>query len=287
MGERPIPERSATSGVGLRGDDGAARAVADRLASLGTLVASVAHEINNPITYVLGNLGELERLATAMREGLTAYRSARARDGAEPDAAVDAAEDKIREAGGLELLEELLADIYEGSLRIRDLVRDLLTLSRPAERSTAPLNAHEILDSAIRLVSRKLAWSAHLERDYRATRLIDGDRAKLGQVFLNLLTNAVQACQPPDPERHSVAVRTRDLDGGIEIEIEDSGPGMPEELGDTVFAPFVTTKEGTDGTGLGLYISRRIVQEHGGALDFRPRPGGGTIFRVALPGPSS
>ena len=257
----------------------AAELMADRLASLGTLVASVAHEVNNPIAYVLGSLGELERLTGAMREALLGYR------GETGDAAAAAdAEAKIEEAGGLEMLDELFSDSYEGALRIRDLVRDLLSLARPPERASALVNVHEILDSTLRLANRQIAPVATLDVRYQARQWIFGDRAQLGGMFLNLITNAVQACRPPDPDRHRIEVRTRDRPREVEIEFADTGVGIPTDQRKRVFSEFFTTKEPGQGTGLGLFISRRIVHEHGGWIGFRDRQGGGTIFTVRLPG---
>lgn len=254
----------------------AVQVIHDRLASLGTLVASVAHEVNNPITYVLGNLAELERVTQAMRAALQSYRAGVSERSTE-DLKLDA-------LGGPEVIEELFADTYEGALRIRDLVRDLLNLSRPTERSSALVSVHQILDSTLRLANRQLASAATVERDYSACNWVRGDRAQLGGVFLNLITNAVDACQPPDPERHRIKVSTRDLAEGVEVEIADSGTGIPQQHRERVFSPFFTTKEAGKGTGLGLYISRRIVSELGGELDFRASPSRGTIFSVHLPG---
>jgi signal transduction histidine kinase len=258
--------------------------IADRLASLGTLVAGVAHEINNPITYVLGNLEDLDRLTNAMREAILTYRAWVGKH--MPDADTDviaSAETKIFQAGGLEVLDEILSDAYEGAVRIRDLVRDLLELCRSSERSTAPVDLHAILDSSLRLVAKQLAARAVLERDYRASRSLRGDRARLAQVCLNLVTNAIHACIPPDPAHHRISIRTWDTQEGIELEVADTGPGIPEEIHDKIFTPFFTTKEPGVGTGLGLYISRKIIEEHGGSIRFRCDPSGGTIFRVRLP----
>ncbi len=280
MAERPQKYPQAPPRAG-EDPSAAAHAIADRLASLGTLVASVAHEVNNPITYVLGNLGELERLSGAIREAIASYRA----HVGQASPAIAAAEAKIEQAGGLALLDELFADTYEGAIRIRDLVRDLLNLSRPTEHTTT-LNVHEILDSTLRLASRQIAPVATLEVDYRATQWIYGDRAQLGGLFLNLITNAVQACEPPDPERQRIAVLTRDADTGVEVEFHDTGVGIPEDARDRLFSAFFTTKAPGEGTGLGLYISQQVVQQHGGSLDFRCAEGGGTIFRVHLPGQS-
>ncbi len=273
-----------SAGVAPASGDPNALVIADRLASLGTLVAGVAHEINNPITYVLGNLGDLERLMGAMREAILTYRGRVGQHMGDAAAEVIAsAETKIFEAGGLEVLDEILSDAHEGAIRIRDLVRDLLHLSRSSERSSAPVNVHEILDSSLRLVSKQLAARAVLKRDYQASREVEGDRTKLAQVFMNLINNAMHACSPPDSARHRITVRTRDTEDGIELEIEDTGEGIPEEIHEEIFTPFFTTKEPGSGTGLGLYISRRIIEEHGGSISFRCEPPGGTIFSVRLP----
>ncbi len=266
-----------------RGTDPATLMVADRLAALGTLVAGVAHEINNPITYVLGNLGELERICQAMREALMGYRLALERSGSPLAAHCDELETKIEEAGGAELLDELFADAIDGARRIRDVVSDLLRLSHPSERTTTPVDVHEILDSTLRLVGQKLSAAARLERDYAATRRIEADRAKLGQVFLNLVSNAIDACQPPDSGRHVVTVSTRDVKGGVRISVADTGHGIPTYLREKIFEAFYTSKPIGAGTGLGLFISRRIVDEHGGRLDVQSDEGRGACFTLWLP----
>jgi len=257
--------------------------ITHRLASLGTLLAGVAHEINNPIAYVLGNLADLDRLVAAMREAIVSYRTYLEAHGGEQAAElIRHAESKIAQAGGLEVLDEILADSQEGAVRIRDLVRDLLEVSRGSERSSAPVDVHEILDSSLRLVSKQLSARAALYRDYQGTCSVVGDRAKLAQVFLNLLTNAIHACDPPDPGSHRVFVRTRDTPEGLEVQIEDTGTGIDPAIQDRIFTPFFTTKDVGDGTGLGLYISRRIVEEHGGEISFRCDGARGTLFIVRL-----
>jgi signal transduction histidine kinase len=214
-----------------------------------------------------------------MRETIASYREQVG--GNNP--AVAMSEAKIDQAGGLDVLEELFADTFEGAIRIRDLVRELLNLSRPSERASL-LNVHEILESTLRLANRQIVSVATLERDYQATMWVYGDRAQLGGVFLNLLTNAVQACEPPDPESQLIRICTRDAPDGVELHFHDSGRGVPTEDRDTLFSPFFTTKAPGKGTGLGLYISQQIVKQHGGTIDFRSQEGGGTLFVVRLPG---
>jgi two-component system sensor histidine kinase HupT/HoxJ len=103
-------------------------------------------------------------------------------------------------------------------------------------------------------------------------------------VFLNLLQNAIDACAPAPGAAHRIVVRTRDSADGVRVEIEDTGPGVSGELATRIFAPFFTTKSQSAGTGLGLYISRRIVAEHDGSLELVQSPGCGAVFRVELPG---
>jgi len=248
------------------------------------LVAGVAHEINNPITYVLANLAELERSCVSIGETLAGYRAAlRASGVPDVESRIVDLESKLEGCGGLDLAAELLDDATHGAQRIRDLVRDLLSLSRSGERSTQPLSISEVLEQTLRLVARSLCAGAELVRDFRATREIDADRRRLGQVFLNLLQNAIDACAASPGHAHQVAVRTRDTADGVRVEIEDTGSGVPTELAVSIFAPFFTTKSQTSGTGLGLYISRQIVAEHGGSLELVQSAGCGAIFRVDLP----
>ena len=130
---------------------------------------------------------------------------------------------------------------------------------------------------------RDLVQSAELERSYAATGRPSGDRARLGQVFLNLISNAIHACTPDEDSEHRIVIRTRDAGECFEIEVEDSGAGVLPEIESKLFTPFFTTKREGRGTGLGLFISREIVGQHHGTLTFRRGEGGGTIFRVRLP----
>ncbi len=259
-----------------------AASIDTQLTPLGTALAGVAHEINNPITYVLGNLAELERLTAAMREVIVSYRELSRRsapaDAAEAIASIEA---KLEQGGGIALLDELLADTLEGARRIRDLVRGLAAAARGAELHREALDVAQVIDSSLRLAAPHFPRPAEVERDYRATRRVPADRVKLDQVLLNLIANAADACAASD--KPCIRIRTRDCDGGVAIEIEDTGPGICESTRPQLFTPFFTTKQPGAGTGLGLYISRRIVEEHGGSIGFRCPESGGTIFSVYLP----
>jgi signal transduction histidine kinase len=255
-----------------------------RMTQLGSAVAAVAHEINSPISYVLGNLTELEHLTGAMQEAIGTYR-ALLRRGSPRDASEQIAnvEEKLEQSGGLGLLDELLSDTREGARRIRDLARDLIAAARGAELRKEVFDVAELIDSTLRLATPHFTVPAEIERDYRAARHVAADRAKLGQVLLNLIANAADACAAGRAEKPRISIRTRDCDTGVVIEVEDSGEGIPENVRAQLFTPFFTTKQPGAGTGLGLYISRRLVEEHGGSLVLECPESGGTIFSVYLP----
>jgi signal transduction histidine kinase len=248
----------------------------DPLPGLAALVAEVAHEIHNPISYVLGNLRALRDRVGPLSELIEAHRAGHADE-------VGKAESRLSEAGGVDGLEELVSDALEGASRIRALVRDLLTVSRSGGRTRVPLDPNEVIAATVRLVSRPLRERADLLQDLRSTRYVEGDAARLGQVVLNLLTNALDACDPGPAERHTIRIRTEDTESGVCIQVQDSGAGVDPELGDRIFDPFSTTKGSREGTGLGLYLSRRIVEEHGGTIGYRGAENDGTVFFVELP----
>jgi two-component system, NtrC family, sensor kinase len=255
----------------------------ERMASLGTLVAGMAHEINNPITYLIANLAELERIGAAARTALGAYQDAFELAAPESVEPVRAAEVKLQGIGGLDLAEELLEECSEGAARIRDLVRDLLALARPeAERATSRLDVHALLEFVVRMLKVELRERAEIVRDYQATLPVRAAKGSLALVLLNLIRNAAQACADGDPEQSRIALRTRDEGASVELAIEDNGCGVAPEARAQLFSAGFTTKPGV-GTGMGLCVSRRLVEEQGGTLEFAPAARGGAIFTLRLP----
>jgi PAS domain S-box-containing protein len=229
---------------------------ADRLASLGRLAASVGHEINNPLAYVLGSVELLRRSLsrTTFPEKLRNEISAR----------VDAIED--------------------GATRVRDIVRDLKTLSRDGAEVRAPVDVNRILDVCANMADHELRHRAILVRDYGAGVLAQANEGRLSQVFLNLLLNAAQAIPDGQPaEENEVRIVSRMSDGRAIVEVHDSGEGIPEGVVDRVFEPFFTTKSPGKGTGLGLSICHHIVTALGGTIAIERRSPNGTCFRVTLP----
>lgn len=243
---------------------------ADRLASLGTLAAGVAHEINNPLTFVLGNvsvvLEELQALKQSLKPLLVHL------------------DDMPRPALiQLEQLEISLREANEGAERIRQIVTDLRIFahSDPAKESSDVAAA---IGWAVRVAGPLVRQRARLELDVSPLPPARGDSARLGQVFLNLLINAAQAI--PDGVASNNVIRVSagvDAERRIVVSISDSGVGMPPEVVKRVFDPFFTTKPVGSGTGLGLSICHGIVQGLGGEVTVESRLGQGSVFRVLLP----
>lgn len=236
-------------------------ALTDRLSSLGTLVASVAHEINNPLAYTLGNLGlagsELERIK---------------RQSSDPSL-ITVLDRVIRS----------LRDAEDGAGRVANTVKELRAFGRMEERSKRPVDPRACVDWAIRLTSNQLLHQARLLTSMREVPNVLANELKLSQVVVNLLTNAVQALTG-EREENEVRVSTwTDETGAAVIEVEDNGRGMSEEVRLSVFDPFFTTKAPGYGTGLGLSICRTIVAGFGGQISLESAPGKGSRFRVSLP----
>ncbi|MBK6687788.1 MAG: hypothetical protein IPG45_25155 [Deltaproteobacteria bacterium] len=226
----------------------------DRLAAVGTLAAGVAHEINNPLTFVGSNL-------VYAREALENL------PGIDP---------KVR----AELL-DCLRDAAEGSRRVAMIAKDLKSFARPSDDLLGAVDVRQVLDSTINLVRSQLA-RIEVQRDYGTAVPAAANEARLGQIFVNLLTNAAQAMPPGHPSPW-IKVRTRLDDGRVIIEVEDNGSGISPEVRERMFDPFFTTKEIGQGTGLGLYVTHRIVSELGGTIGVDSAVGVGTTFRISLP----
>jgi signal transduction histidine kinase len=234
-------------------------AQAERLAALGTLAAGMAHEINNPLTYVLLNLDCAMRALEVLAD--------------------DDNRAKVDE------VERLVQSALEGAERIRGITSGIRAFSRAEDDvRRVPLDARSVLDSALRMVMHEIRHRARLSKVYRDVPLILASEGRLGQVFLNLLTNAVQAIPEEDAGAQEIRVVTStDGEGNAVIEISDSGCGIPTHLLGRIFEPFFTTKPIGHGTGLGLSISHGIIQSMGGEISVTSEVGTGSRFRVVIP----
>jgi PAS domain S-box-containing protein len=229
--------------------------MAERMASLGRLAAGVAHEVNNPLAYVLLNL----------------------------ELAVDAVA-RQADGRGLEDLARFLGAAREGSERVRRIVRSLTTFGRGDDEALGPVDVHRALDTALQIVESRYRHRAQLERDYRATRPAQASEFRLGQVFVNLIVNAADAIAEGDRERNAIRVRTYDTpDLRVAIEIADTGCGIAPSIREHIFDPFFTTKPIGAGSGLGLSICHGIVASFGGEIALVRTGDEGSTFRMVVP----
>jgi nitrogen-specific signal transduction histidine kinase/CheY-like chemotaxis protein len=240
----------------------AKRAETERMASLGTLAAGIAHEINNPLAYVLGSLEigrrELADLQALMQEG--------------------SGEEHRLLAGVL----SALGNARDGAERVRHIVKDLMDFSRAGAAGTQAVNVEAVLDATIRVAWNEIRHRARLVKRYAGISRVSGDEARLGQVFLNLIINAAQAIEG-DPSANEITISTRKEDGCAVIEVSDTGTGISEAHAARIFDPFYTTKPAGLGVGLGLAICHGIVAALGGEISVSTGAKRGTTFKVVLP----
>jgi PAS domain S-box-containing protein len=224
--------------------------VADRLASVGLLAAGVAHEVNNPLAWVLNNI-EIAQKALAN--------------------------------DGEEIRRTALATALEGVEQIRTIIRELLLFSRGDVGCSDPVDLRRVVESTLALAKPQVERTARLFTEFEAAPLVMMSGARLGQVFLNLVTNALEALHGRSPEESELRVRVGCAgDGRPFLEVSDTGMGIPSQQLGRVFEPFFTTKPPGQGTGLGLAIAQRLIVEVGGEITVASEPGRGTTFRVLL-----
>jgi signal transduction histidine kinase/ActR/RegA family two-component response regulator len=232
--------------------------VAERMASVGTLAAGVAHEINNPLAYMLTNL---EWSAEVLADLLS------------------------RPASSSELPELLKAtqETRLGVHRVSAIVRDLMTFSRGGEGALAPQDIHAVIECAVRMATNEIRHRARLVRRFGELPPVLGDEGRLVQLFLNLLLNAAHAIDEGHAEANEITITTSLNEASqVVIEVRDTGRGIPKDVIGRVFDPFFTTKDVGKGTGLGLSICHGIVTSLGGAMQVESEVGAGSAFRVLL-----
>jgi signal transduction histidine kinase/two-component SAPR family response regulator len=244
------------------------RLQSEKLASIGMLAAGVAHEINNPASFVLANVDSLAGILRRLDETLR-YEKVYEKNGYLASQLFDAM--------------TVVQESKEGMARIHRIARDLHSFSRVDDDANALSDVNAAVDSALTMLRSELRYRATVERSLRATQLVRASAARLGQVFLNLLVNAAHALADLHPRRNRLYVRSRDEGAQVVIEIEDNGPGIPPAIMPRIFESFFTTKPPELGTGLGLPISLDIVRRAGGELVAESEPGRGALFRVRLP----
>jgi signal transduction histidine kinase/CheY-like chemotaxis protein len=234
--------------------------ISDRMAYVGRLAAGVAHEINNPLAAVCTNL----ELIASNVDGIVAT------------------------SGRSPLLDEVVEEVRDArdcAERVRLIVRDLKVFSRaPDEERRGPVDIHHVLESSLRLAWNEIRHRARLVKEYGSIPPVEANEARLGQVFLNLVTNASQAIPVGDAENNVIRIVTgTDAHGRVSIEVSDTGTGIPAENLPRIFDAFYTTKGIGAGRGLGLSICHRVVRGLGGEISVESAPDHGTTFRILLP----
>jgi signal transduction histidine kinase len=253
----------------------------ERMASLGTLAAGVAHEINNPLAFIKSNLMSLEGFLQPM---VGTVRSLLVLEEKVPELIADLTtkglEYEAEELGFIvEDLDEILQDLRDGSERIVTIVSGLRQFSHPSESALVGTDLNDAVRVAIELSRNEFKYHATLDTDLNPLPAVEANSPKITQVLVNLIVNAAQAIE----ESGMIRVGSRVKDDNVEVWVEDNGGGIHPEHLSKIFNPFYTTKEVGKGTGLGLAISHRIMAEHGGSIDVESKLGEGTRFTLKFP----
>ncbi len=231
--------------------------VTDRMTSLGTLAAGVAHEINNPLSFVIANASVLDESLSGMKASV--------------------GEEKHAE------LKQIVSDLRDGAERVRRIVRDLKMFSRPDDDTSDAVDVRKVMESTVSMAWNEIRHRARLVKDYGDVPMVEANDGQLGQVFLNLLVNAAHAIAEGNVEKNEIRITTStDGEGRVVVEVRDTGAGISESVLPHIFDPFFTTKPVGMGTGLGLSVCHGIVARLGGDITVESRVGAGTTFRVRL-----
>lgn len=257
----------------------------EKMASVGQLAAGVAHEINNPVGFVLSNLGTVEsyindllRLVRGYGEIFSAFKSS----GCVPEPELRKAEELEKSADLDFILDDAIAVIKEsreGAERIRAIVADLKDFSHVDSTEFVYADINSCIESTLNIACNELKHKARIIKEYGAMPKIKCNSGELNQVFMNLLVNAGQAIEG----RGEIRIRTLQRENSVFVEISDTGHGIPPENLKRIFDPFFTTKPVGVGTGLGLTMAYKIIKRHNGEVSVNSTVGKGTVFIVQLP----
>ncbi|MDN3669926.1 7TM diverse intracellular signaling domain-containing protein [Echinicola jeungdonensis] len=258
----------------------------EKMASLGQLTAGIAHEINNPINFVSSNISPLKRDMKDMLEILDMYRK-KGED--------EFTENTKKELNELEedlefdyLVEEiglLLKGMEDGAKRTVEIVKGLRLFSRVDEQDVKKVDIHDGINSTLVLLNNSMGGNIEIKKEYGHLPMVECLAGKINQVFMNIISNAVQALQEKtdNNSKPTIIIRTTSNEDEVQIEIEDNGPGMPIHVRERIFEPFFTTKAVGKGTGLGLSIVYKIIENHHGQLNVVSEENKGTTFIIKLP----
>ncbi len=253
----------------------------EKMASLGQLVAGIAHELNNPISYVYANMKALQEYIRVVEDLLTLIHEVSQKGLDETD--IKQRLNALQQAHDLNFIRgdihQIINESLRGSERVREIIRNLRNFSRLDEAEVKEVDLHEGLDSTLMLLNNEIKNRITIHKEYGNIPAVVCHPGHINQVFMNLLLNAIQAIEG----KGNLWIRTRSLEDQVEVEIQDDGKGIPPEVVNKIFDPFFTTKPVGTGTGLGLSITYNIIKTHGGTISVESEVGKGTVFRIRLP----
>jgi signal transduction histidine kinase len=251
----------------------------EKMASIGQLVAGIAHEINNPVTFISAGVDSLNTNLEEVRQILDLYHRITPGNVTEKLKEIEDLKGKIDYNEAIREIGQLIESIKNGTERTTEIVKGLRTFSRLDEDVLKVANIHEGLDSTLILLRNKYKQRIEIEKHYGDIPDIECSPGQLNQVFMNILSNAIDAID----DKGTITISTSKSNKSIQVSIKDNGRGIPEYIRTNIFEPFFTTKEVGHGTGLGLSISHGIIEKHKGSIEVNSEAGKGSEFIIVLP----
>ena len=248
-----------------------------KMASLGEMVAGIAHEINNPLSFIHANLGNLSKFSKKVIGLIERYDQVNM----PPEARSEM--EKSKEEIKFDYLKSRMTEMIErsmaGSDRMKKIIEDLKTFSRLDATEFAEADINEAIETTLNIIFHEYKNRITVKKEFGALPPVECFIAKLNQVFMNLLVNACHSIE----DKGEIGIKTSTQNGTVKIEISDSGSGIPDDVKDKIFETFFTTKPVGKGTGLGLSISQGIVKQHKGEIAVNSKVGEGTTFSIKIP----
>ncbi len=252
----------------------------EKMRALGELVAGITHEINNPINFIHGNMTHLKNYSKGLIELIELYQSYEQDLSEEKRSALDKIKKDIEYSFIKEDLPMLIQSCKEGTERTKNIVLDLKNFSRIEEMVINEIDLKKEIETILNILNNKIKYKAEVIKEYdEKFPTIEGYGGQLNQVIMNILDNACYAIE----DKGKIFIRLKNAQDNVIIEIQDTGSGMSEEQLQKIFDPFYTTKPQGEGTGLGMSISYKVIQNHNGQITAESKLGEGSTFRITLP----